>query len=147
MSKFFTKFDRPVSAALDFKGCPRLVAVEFKDECDINTLLKRYKATGSFYSIEQLTKAKRRPIFDDFSGIPDYQESLNKMNEALALFGDLPLNIRQRFHDSPVELLAFLQDENNRAEAESLGIIEKTVKTSEPPPVTPPVTKNEEPTE
>lgn len=136
MSKFFTRFEPPKSAALDFKDSPRLVAVEFKDECDINKLIKRYKATGSFYSIEELNRACRRPQFADFTGIPDYQETLDKVNAALEMFGELPLGIRQRFHDSPVELLAFLQDENNRAEAESLGIIEKTVKTSEPSPVT-----------
>lgn len=146
MSKFFTRFEPPKSAALDFKDSPRLVAVEFKDECDINTLIKRYKATGSFYSIEQLNKARRRPQFADFTGIPDYQETLDKMNAALEMFGDLPLNIRQRFHDSPVELLAFLQDENNRPEAETLGIIEKTIETSEKPPVVTPSTTQEETT-
>ena len=145
--KFFTKFDRPDSPVVDFKDQPSLVAVEFLQETDINFLLARYKNTGSFYSMQDLVKAKRRPQFGDFTGIPDYQESLNKMASALEMFQDLPLKVRQRFHDSPIELLAFLQDENNRQEAESLGIIEKTNKTSEPPPVTPEVTKHEEPTE
>lgn len=132
--KFFTKFDRPDSPGIDFRDEPKLVAVEFLKESDINYLLARYKNTGSFYSVEDMMKAKARPVFGDFTGIPNYEESLNKMATALEMFQELPLKIRQRFHDSPIELLAFMQDENNLDEAISLGIVEKTAKTSETPP-------------
>lgn len=139
-------FSRKTTAqpCVDFKDAPHLTADEFKQEADINFLLARYVKTGSLYTADEMLKAKARPRFGDFTGIPDYHESLNKMNAALELFQELPLKIRQRFHDSPVELLAFLQDENNRAEAETLGIIEKTIKTSELPPVVNKPTTQEE---
>ena len=127
--RFYTKFDRPVSPVLDFTAAPRLVAVEFAREADINFLLARYKNTGSLYTADEMLRARRRPQFGDFGGIPDYQETLDKVNNALAMFGELPLKIRQRFHDSPTELLAFLQDESNRDEAIKLGLVDP------PPPV------------
>lgn len=133
--KFFTKFERPDSPVVDFKDAPKLVAVEFLKESDINFLLARYKNTGSLYTADEMLKASRRPQFGDFTGIPDYQETLDKVNSALAMFQDLPLKIRQRFHDSPTELLAFLQDEHNRDEAIKLGLVDAPPPVDEPPPV------------
>lgn len=120
---FFTRFKRPDNPAIDFTKCEKLVAVEFAQEADINFLLARYKNTGSLYTAEDMIKAKRRPQFGDFTGIPDYQESLDKMREALDLFADLPLHIRQRFSDDPVKLLEFMQDKNNLDEAVELGLV------------------------
>lgn len=133
---FFTRFKRPENPAIDFSNCEKLVAVEFVQEADINFLLARYKNTGSLYTAEDLIKAKRRPQFGDFTGIPDYQDSLDKMREALSMFGDLPLAVRQRFSDDPVKLLEFLQDKNNLDEAVRLGLVDKPPeKVVQPAPV------------
>lgn len=121
---FKTRFARPKNPSIDFSACEKLVAVEFAREADINFLLNRYKNTGSLYTADQMMKAKARPRFGDFTGIPDFQDSLDKMREALAMFGDLPLAVRQRFSDDPVQLLAFLSDEKNRDEAYKLGLVE-----------------------
>lgn len=139
---FYTRFTPPPAPEVDFKDSPRLVAVEFAREADINFLLARYKNTGSLYTADEMIKATRRPQFGDFTGIPDYQETLNKVNAALEMFSELPLKIRQRFNDSPTELLAFLQDESNRDEAIELGLVDApppVVKTTAPPKVTPTV--------
>lgn len=125
---FFTRFKRPENPAIDFSGCEKLVAVEFAREADINFLLARYKNTGSLYTAEDMIKAKRRPQFGDFSGIPDYQDSLDKMHDALSMFGDLPLAVRQRFSDDPVKLLDFFQDPNNLDEAVQLGLVDAPAK-------------------
>ena len=130
---FFTRFKRPDNPAIDFSKCERLVAVEFAQEADINFLLARYKNTGSLYTAEDMIKAKRRPQFGDFTGIPDYQSSLDKMRNALDMFGELPLSVRQRFSDDPVQLLEFLQDRNNLDEAVNLGLVDAPAK-DEPHP-------------
>lgn len=130
---FFTRFKRPDNPSIDFSGCEKLVAVEFAQEADINFLLARYKNTGSLYTADEMIKAKRRPQFGDFTGIPDYQESLDKMREALSMFGDLPLSVRQRFSDDPVQLLEFLQNKNNLDEAVKLGLVDAPAK-DEPQP-------------
>lgn len=121
--KFATRFAPPASPSIDFKDCEKLVAEEFMKESDINFLLARYQKTGMLYDADTMLKAKARPQFGDFTGIPDYQESLDKMNHALELFGDLPLHVRQRFHDSPTELLEFLQHKENLDEAIKLGLV------------------------
>ena len=95
-----------VAPVLDFTDEPHLTADEFKQEADINFLLARYKNTGSLYTADEMLRAKARPRFGDFTGVPDYHDSLNKMQRALDLFVELPLAVRQRFHDSPVEPLA-----------------------------------------
>ena len=125
---FFTRFTRPEDPAIDFSKCEKLVAVEFAQEADINFLLARYRNTGSLYTAEDMIKAKRRPQFGDFTGIPDYQESLDKMRNALDMFDDLPLHVRQRFSDDPVQLLEFLQDKNNLDEAVKLGLVDAPAK-------------------
>lgn len=129
---FFTRFKRPENPSIDFSKCEKLVAVEFAREADINFLLARYKNTGSLYTADQMMKAKARPQFGDFTGIPDYQASLDKMREALSMFGELPLAVRQRFSDDPVKLLEFLQDKNNLDEAVKLGLVDAPAK-DEPP--------------
>ena len=120
---FLTKFKRPDNPAIDFSKCERLVAVEFAREADINFLLARYKNTGSLYTADEMLKAKARPRFGDFTAVPDFQTQLDKMREAIDLFGDLPLALRQRFSDDPVQLLEFLQDEKNVDEAVKLGLV------------------------
>lgn len=133
---FFTRFKRPENPAVDFSKCEKLVAVEFAKEADINFLLARYKNTGSLYTAEDMIKANRRPQFGDFTGIPDYQESLDKMREALSMFGELPLSVRQRFSDDPVKLLEFLQDKNNLEEAVELGLVDQPEKVATAPRAT-----------
>lgn len=130
--EFFTRFKRPENPAIDFSKCEKLVAIEFAQEADINFLLVRYKNTGSLYSADDMIKASRRPQFGDFTGIPDYQESLDKMRNALDMFADLPLHVRQRFSDDPVQLLEFLQDEKNLDEAVKLGLCAASVNKDEP---------------
>lgn len=133
--KFATRFARPANPSVDFSKCERLVAVEFAREADINFLLGRYKNTGSLYTAEQMLKAKARPRFGDFTGLPDFQEGLDKIRESLQLFGDLPLAVRQRFSDDPVKLLEFLQDEKNLDEAVKLGLVVASTPKDEPQPV------------
>ena len=48
------------------------VKQEFKDDCDINVLMKRYQKTGLFPQHPHHT-----PKFVSNIGMPDYQESLN----------------------------------------------------------------------
>lgn len=142
--KFATRFARPANPSIDFKDCEKLVAVEFLKESDINFLLARYQKTGMLYDADTMLKAKAKPQFGDFTGIPDYQESLDKMNHALELFSDLPLHVRQRFHDSPTELLEFLQHKENLDEAVKLGLVAQPDKVATAVAATEPVEPKKE---
>lgn len=104
-----------------------------KDECDINFLMDRYERTGLFFDpADQGTRVS--PQFGDFNGF-DYIEAMNAVVEANDRFSALPARLRARFENDPAQLLFFLQDEKNRDEAISLGLLDKP---AEPAPTVPP---------
>lgn len=98
---------------------PSLAQQHFKDECDINTILERFNITG------MLPQSPLSPRYGDFTGIGDYHTALNRVIAAQDEFEALPAQIRARFENDPAKLIEFLDDEANRPEAESLGLVEK----------------------
>ena len=111
---------------------PSLAQQHFKEECDINTILERFNITG------MLPQSPLSPRYGDFNGIGDYHTALNRVIAAQEEFEALPAQIRQRFDNDPSKLIEFLEDENNRPEAEELGLVEKAAaEVVEAAPVTP----------
>jgi phage internal scaffolding protein len=102
-------------------GCedPSLAQQHFKEECDINTILQKFNITGL------LPENPLSPRYGDFTGISDYHTALNRVIAAQDEFDGLPAQIRARFENDPEQLINFLEDENNRPEAEALGLVEK----------------------
>ncbi len=98
---------------------PTLAQQHYKDECDINTILEKFNVTG------MLPQSPLSPRYGDFTGISDYHTALNRVFAAQDEFDALPAQIRARFQNDPAQLIEFLQDEANRPEAESLGLVEK----------------------
>lgn len=96
---------------------PTMAQQQFKDECDINTILERFAITGV------LPENPLPPHYGDFSGIGDYHSALNRVIAAQDAFDALPATIRARFENDPAQLISFLEDENNRSEAVSLGLV------------------------
>lgn len=118
--------------------------LEMQDECDINVLMETYQKTGQINHTSLLP-----PRYGDFSNTVDYQTALNAVHEANDAFADLPANIRNYFDNDPALLIDFMNDPNNQAEAEELGLVEKptapetvTVAVEEPP-----ITEAEKPTD
>lgn len=102
--------------AVDFTDAEDLTVQSFKEETDINTILRRFGVTG------HLPLARGTPLYGDFSNAVDYQTALNMTHEAQRAFDALPSRIRKRFNNNPAELIAFLQDDNNREESDRLGL-------------------------
>ena len=98
---------------------PSLAQQHFKEECDINTILQKFNITGL------LPQTPLSPRYGDFSGIGDYHTALNRVIAAQDEFDALPAQIRARFENDPSKLIEFLENENNRPEAERLGLVEK----------------------
>jgi phage internal scaffolding protein len=98
---------------------PSLAQQHYKEECDINTILERFNITGL------LPESPLSPRYGDFSGIGDYHTALNRVIAAQDEFEALPAQIRARFENDPSKLIEFLENENNRPEAEELGLVEK----------------------
>lgn len=95
----------------------------FKDDCDINNILQMYETAGFSDHVTQAT-----PAYLDVSDYPDYQTAMNEAATASRSFYELSPKIRARFNDDPAELLKFVDNPDNDAEAISLGL-----KTSQEP--------------
>lgn len=135
MPKFRTPYNYDTDVAshltgLDCSDDPSRAQQHMKDECDINTLVKTYARTG------MIPGQDLPAMVFELDEIVDYQTAMNAVLESQRAFGKLPSNVREYFHNDPAHLLSFLNDENNRAEAERLGLtIQKAVDKPQPEPV------------
>lgn len=96
-----------------------LAQQHYKEECDINTILQKFNITGILP--EQPLTAR----YGDFSGIGDYHTAMNRVIAVQDEFEALPAQIRARFNNDPAQLIEFLENSDNRPEAEELGLVEK----------------------
>ena len=97
-----------------------------KDECDINVILERFGKTG------QVPVNAISGQYGDFSGVHDYHTALNAIIASESEFAALPAQIRSRFQNDPSNLIEFLDNPVNKAEAESLGLINSNIAVNEP---------------
>lgn len=89
-----------------------------KDDCDINTIVRRFGLTGS------LPQGARVPQYADFVGaVDDYRTALDLLREADESFMKLPADIRKEFNNDAGKLVEFVSDERNRRRAEELGLV------------------------
>lgn len=90
--------------------------------CDINNILARYRKTGV---VEHLNRYGGD--YADFTGVQDYQASLNQVLAAREVFDSLPSQLRRRFGNDPATFLEFVGDEANRDEMKALGLLREVV--------------------
>lgn len=103
---------------------PSLTKQSFRDECDINNILRQFNVTG------QLPSGSVQPQYGDFSGITDYQSALNAVMAAQDSFLELPAKLRARFDNDPAVFLDFVSDEANRDEMKALGLLHEEAATA-----------------
>lgn len=100
-----------------YKGQKSLTKSEFKDECDINNIVRRSLVSGS------LPSGSRQPMFDDFTQIQDYSFVQNQIAKASQAFYMLPSELREKFDNNVATLLDFLDNPDNLKEAQALGLL------------------------
>ncbi|AXH75464.1 MAG: internal scaffolding protein [Microviridae sp.] len=127
---FLSAYSPKNRSQLSFTG-PGRTKQSFKDECDINTIMRRYQLTGEIAHLSQ-----RSPIFGDFPEM-DFNQAMAIVVQARENFSQLPAEVRDRFANDPARLLAFLQDPDNREEGIKLGLLRKPEPPAKPP-VAPP---------
>jgi phage internal scaffolding protein len=117
-----TPYNYDTNAASNESGLaceePSLTQQHFKDETDINNILRQFNITGL------LPESPLSPRYGDFSGVVDYHTALNAVLDAGDQFMALPADLRARFNNDPAQLIEFIDDESNRAEAEKLGLLD-----------------------
>lgn len=93
----------------------------FKEECDINTIVRRFGLTG------MLPEGVRMPTFSDFGSLGDFHGAMNAIARANEAFDAMPAEIRSRFANDPQAFVSFCSDAKNAAEAARLGLIDAQV--------------------
>lgn len=101
---------------------PSRAKQSFKDECDINTIMKRFQVTGV---VEHVRQAQAR--YFDATAIPDFKTSMEAVVDAISrgeeLFASLPAKVRRQFGNDATTFLDFAADAANEGELKELGIL------------------------
>jgi len=97
---------------------PTLTQQQYRDETDINFIVKQYGVTG------QLPVAVRMPVYGDFSQVIDYHTAQNALRAAEESFMAMPSDVRARFNNDPQLFVEFCSDDANAAEAAALGLVD-----------------------
>lgn len=91
----------------------------FKDECDINNIIRKYQKTGV------LPPLNDRVAYGDFSDVGNYQDALIKLQEADEMFDSLPAQLRARFDNDTAKFLDYVDNPTNLKEMYELGLVDK----------------------
>lgn len=100
-------------------GGETMTKQSFKDECDINNILKKYQSTGLISHVASQGRYINLPP------ALDYHEATNLCLEAQKSFDGLPSSVRREFANDPGEFLSFVDDPKNVDRMEELGLLRK----------------------
>lgn len=117
--EFRTLYTKKLRVAEENKE-PSRAKQSFKDECDINTILRRYEQSGILPEMRDQARA----LYADVSAVPDFQGALAAVAAAEAVFEALPARVRERFKNDPEEFVKFAEDPRNGKELVELGLAE-----------------------
>ena len=88
----------------------------YKDECDFNKIIARYRRTGEITHIN-----KQQPLFVDISEAGDLQHMLDVVEQAGEEFLKLPADVRDAADNDPVVFLSMMETEEGQAILEEAG--------------------------
>lgn len=100
-------------------GGPSLTQQQFREEADINTIVKRFGLTG------QLPDNPRVPTYGDFTGVTDYHSAMLAVRQAEEAFMALPASIRAEFANDPQRLIEAVDDPQQQDKLIELGLATK----------------------
>lgn len=90
----------------------------FREEADINAIMRRYLRTGILES-----QARGTPRYGDFTSAEDFHACMTRVRNAEELFLRLPAEVRDYVDNDPKELLELVFDPARVDEARALGLI------------------------
>lgn len=114
--QFNTRFNHTRPPGITFYG-ESMTLQEFERECNINYIVDSFMSTGVLPNVDD------EPLYGDFSNIGDFAAIQQSFVDTYAQFDALPSAVRKRFNNDPADLIAFINDSNNRDEAVKLGLI------------------------
>lgn len=99
---------------------PSMTQQSFKDECDINTIVRRFGVTGEQPPLPP-------PASVEFSEVYNFQTAMNVIRAGTESFESLDSTIRARFNNDPAQFMNFVHDDSNIEQARMWGLIPKAV--------------------
>lgn len=93
----------------------------FKDEADINSIMRKYNRTG--FLVDPTVAVTRKPFYGDFSSTAGFRELQDRLAAIRQVFDSLPSDFRARLGNDPANLADYIADPANATEAASLGLI------------------------
>lgn len=103
---------------------PSRTKQSFKDECDLNLIMKRFKKVMGADYLSRF-QGYVGGQFGDFSGVTDYRSAIEQVSQAREVFEALPAKVRARFENDPAQFLDFCHDPANVDEMVELGLATK----------------------
>ena len=129
---FYSAYNRGPRVSIDHFSEDKTMQ-QFIAECDINTILARYKTTGILPEVRNAA-----PTYLDATAY-DFQVAQDIVAEAQSIFYNLPSAIRARFDNDPAQLLEFVHNPRNLDESVAMGFIDPSkLPTPKEAPATPP---------
>ena len=113
MTKFRTQYE-PRKVHKSFKGVLSLTDQQYKDECSIEGIIRKYGV---------IPAPDVTPMITDVSEVGDFVECMQRVEDGLAQFAELPSSVRARFGNDPRALFDWLSKEANVDEAIKLGLM------------------------
>ncbi len=115
---------------LDCSNEKILTDQSYKNSCDINMIMAQYEKTGLLP--ESATNALARYV-DNTTAIP-LEQAYELIQDATALFMELPASIRRQMNDNPQNLETFLADPDNFDQLIKHGLILPKAEAGSPSP-------------
>lgn len=135
-TRIYSRFSTPDSSAVQFGVS--MTQQHFKDECDINNILKSYR--GKIPTSEE-------PAFFMDCTVNDLQSAYEIAEDIGSRFDSLDSEVRAKFNNNPLELLEFVHNADNQTAAIELGLLPKPISVEPTPVESTPAPPASEPTE
>lgn len=116
-TKFHSAYSKKLKQTISFPEESPYTRQEFKDECDINTIMAQYIQTGEFFHLNESA-----PQYLDCTG-EDFRSAMDYVAGAFSMFEELPSKVRAQFDNDPATFLDFASQEKNRPELAEMGLL------------------------
>lgn len=88
------------------------------EKCDLQYQLARFSKTGVMGNLRS-----DEPLTGDFSDIPNLIDAQNRLIDLQVQFDALPAKLRNKFDNDPLQMIEWLQKDENREEAIKYGLL------------------------
>jgi phage internal scaffolding protein len=112
-----TGADFSIGYPIVFPADSAVTKQSFKEECDINTIMRKYQLNGELPILNQ-----QFPQYLDCTGI-EFQTYVDYVSQARDMFMSLPSKIRNEFDNDPALFVDFCSQESNRAQLKEWGLL------------------------